>query len=53
VPTYHDQRRWGARWLLLGEVDTRGSHVVMRQRADAEGALEAEWLRVSAVPQAR
>lgn len=50
VPVHYDQRRWGARWLPLGEVDVRGRSVVVRVRAEAEGLLVADTLRVSAVP---
>ncbi len=50
VPVHYDQRRWGARWLPLGEVDVRGRSVVVRVRAEADGRLVADTLRVSAVP---
>jgi protein phosphatase methylesterase 1 len=50
VPVYYDQRRWGARWLPLGEVDVAGSGFGVRVRADAEGLLVVDALRVSAAP---
>jgi protein phosphatase methylesterase 1 len=51
VPVYYDQRRWGARWLPLGEVDARSRTLVVRVRNDGEGGrLVADTLRVSAVP---
>lgn len=50
VPVYHDQRRWGARWLPLGVVDVRGTSVAVRVRADAPGLLVADTVRISAVP---
>jgi protein phosphatase methylesterase 1 len=50
VPVFHDQRRWGARWLPLGEVDVEGTSVGVRVRSEAEGLLVVDTLRVSAVP---
>jgi hypothetical protein len=51
VPAYYDQRRWGARWLPLGEVDVAGGELVVRLTSDAEeGLLVADTLRVTAVP---
>jgi hypothetical protein len=50
VPVFHDQRRWGARWLPLGEVDVKGTSIGVRVRSEAEGLLVVDTLRVSAVP---
>lgn len=50
VPVYYDQRRWGARWLPLGEIDVKGTSVGVRVRSEAEGLLVVDTLRVSAVP---
>jgi hypothetical protein len=50
VPVFHDQRRWGGRWLPLGEVDVQGTSVGVRVRSEAEGLLVVDTLRVSAVP---
>lgn len=51
VPVWIDQRRWGARWLPLGEVESRDGFVVVRVSSDAEeGSLVADAIRVTALP---
>lgn len=51
IPVWIDQRRWGARWLPLGDVDARDGVVVVRVSSDAEeGRLVVDALRVTALP---
>ena len=45
----YDQRRWNARWLPLGTVDTTGSALTVTVRNTGKGTLVADALRVVAV----
>jgi hypothetical protein len=50
LPVWIDQRRWGARWLPVGAVESHDGFVVVRVSSDAEeGRLVADAIRVTAL----
>lgn len=48
----YDQNVWARRWLPLGQYASRGRGLFVRLRAEAPGALVADALRATAVPDA-
>jgi hypothetical protein len=45
----YDQRRWNARWLPLGTIDSAGEELVVTVRNAGTGALVADALRIIAL----